>query len=369
MRILLISFYFVEYAIELANALAKDHQIHLILSEKRVKETVGDNLDDHLSPHCSCFLLPPANSRVGKLKLLTDLYFQYRKFAPNVVHIQECSNLLNLFFVLYKPKPLVVTVHDVEPHPGRQASLIPVWRIKLLNFLRRHAYNKIIVHGRKLKAQFEAKTSRLSGDVFAVPHGCLGLYGAGSRMTAREEPFSVLFFGRVQEYKGLKYLIAAEPAISEMFPDFKVIVAGRGDDLDLYKEKLSGNPHFEVHDRFIENQEVPYFFQRATLVVLPYIEASQSGVTAVAFAFGKPVIASDVGSLGEMVLDGETGILVPPVDPEALQRAIVDLLRDPVKRQRLGNAAKRASETYLSWESVAKSTARVYENIFQYSSN
>ena len=140
------------------------------------------------------------------------------------------------------------------------------------------------------------------------------------------------------------------------------MLAGQGEDLDACKSSLLSNPHFEVHDRYISFDEVPLFFQRAAAVVLPYIEASQSGIIAMAFAFGKPVIVTDVGSLSEVVFDGENGILVPARDPQKLCGAIADVLLNPQQKHKLSAGALETANTLLNWNHIAELTTEAYRS-------
>jgi len=197
--------------------------------------------------------------------------------------------------------------------------------------------------------------------VFVVPHGCLFSFLSDRSYGISEEPHTALFFGRIQKYKGLKYLIEAEPLVTKKFPDFRVIVGGKGDDLEPFHSVLSLNPHFEVHDRFIPNEEVHYFFERCSFVVLPYVEASQSGIVAMAFAFGKPVIVTDVGSLAEVVQDGRSGLIVTPRDSRELADAIIYLLKNGDARKKMKKEASRLAKTTLSWEHIASLTEKVYQ--------
>jgi len=96
------------------------------------------------------------------------------------------------------------------------------------------------------------------------------------------------------------------------------------------------------------------------MVVLPYIEASQSGVIPVAYTFAKPVIATTVGGLPEMVDDGQTGYLVPPRDERALANAVVRLLQDQTLRRRMGANGKLKVETECSPDQVAQQTSAIY---------
>ena len=98
-------------------------------------------------------------------------------------------------------------------------------------------------------------------------------------------------------------------------------------------------------------------------MVLPYIEASQSGIVSLAYTFGKPVVVTNVGSIPEVVDDGQTGIIVPPENAEALAKALVELLNDDEKRERMGQNALFKAKTMLSWETIAEQTAAVYRQV------
>jgi len=362
-KVLLVSLYFVEYALELANALGKNNRVHLLLLKNRVHQTIGANqLNGKLSNNVTYTLLPYRSFRHPSiLRVLFSILNLHFSFKPDVVHVQECNNPLNLLFFLFKFKPVVTTVHDVVLHPGTEASTIKSWRFLVGKKLREHTYNKIIVHGEKLKRLFLSNNKRLDQDVFVIPHGCLFTFPQYKNENVREEPHTVLFFGRIEKYKGLKYLIEAEPLVSKILPDFKIIVAGRGEDVKTHRAKLLSNPHFELHDRFIPNDEVAHLFQRASAVVLPYIEASQSGIAAMAFAFGKPVISTNVGSLAEMIEHKITGIIIPPKDKLALSKAIIKILSDTQQRLYLSDNAQKASLTKFCWDNIAKLTGKVYK--------
>jgi glycosyltransferase involved in cell wall biosynthesis len=363
MKILLVSLYFVEYAVELANALGEKNQVHLVLSKHRVHETISKQLDERITNKVSYTLLYNRSLRsLSILKTIRSIFKILMTFRCDVIHLQESANPLNLLFTLFSFRPVVATIHDVQLHPG---SSLRLWRFWLIGKIRRYGYSKIIVHGDNLRQQFVNHYKRPAQDVFVVPHGCLFSFLPDKERKNVEEPHAVLFFGRIEEYKGLRYLIEAEPLVREVFPDFKVIVAGRGADMRVYKSILLSNPHFEVHDRFIPNNEIASFFQRASVVVLPYIEASQSGIVAMAFAFGKPVVATDVGSLGEMVEDGKSGILVPPRDVKKLADAIIYLLQNKDRRKKMGREALELAKTTLSWEHVAYLTEEVYQTVLR----
>jgi glycosyltransferase involved in cell wall biosynthesis len=170
-----------------------------------------------------------------------------------------------------------------------------------------------------------------------------------------------VFFGRIWDYKGLDFLIRAEPLITERVPHARIVIAGSGDDFERYRRAMVHPDRFVVHNHFIPDEQMVELFRQASVVVLPYVDGSISGVVPVANTFGKPVVATTVGILPEMVEHGRTGLIVPPRDPQALADAIVRLLVDDELRRELGrNAAERAA-TVFSPDSVAEQCIESYE--------
>lgn len=150
--------------------------------------------------------------------------------------------------------------------------------------------------------------------------------------TPKTDATNLLFFGLIKPYKGLDVLLAAMPLVLTRFPLAKLIVAGEvyGDSA-VYTEQIHSlgiGASVETHFRYIGDPEISLFFSKASLCILPYKSASQSGVIATSYSFGVPVLASDVGGLGEYVLEGKTGYLVPPNEPKLLAEAIVKHLKD-----------------------------------------
>lgn len=138
-------------------------------------------------------------------------------------------------------------------------------------------------------------------------------------------------FGAVRPYKGIDLALDAL-ALVEPGLDVRLVVAGRfwsGDkELRARAEGLGLNGRVEFRDRFVSNEEAALLFGAAHAAILPYRSASQSGVAQLAFAYGRPVIATSVGGLPAAVAHGEDGLLCEPGDPAALARAIETMSRD-----------------------------------------
>lgn len=137
---------------------------------------------------------------------------------------------------------------------------------------------------------------------------------------------TALFFGYVRTYKGLEYLIKAMPLILEKLTIDLLVVGEFYDDRAKYERlirELGIESRVKIVAEHVPDESVGRYFSAADVVVLPYVSATQSGITQVAFAFGLPVISTAVGGLPEVVRDGETGYIVQPGDEEALAEAVV----------------------------------------------
>jgi glycosyltransferase involved in cell wall biosynthesis len=146
----------------------------------------------------------------------------------------------------------------------------------------------------------------------------------------------ILFFGFIRPYKGLKYLISALPEVLQK-EDVTLLVAGEFlEDKEVYLrliESLRLDNRVIIVDEYIANEEVPGYFTAADLVVQPYVSATGSGVIQIAFAFNKPVVATRVGSLPEVLENGNTGYIVPPESANDLAKAIIRFFEEKKSKE------------------------------------
>jgi len=362
MKILLISFNWVEYLVEMANALAaRGHACDVILKTSRVRETVGDALPALLDPRVRAHLLDdrPRGLRDPRQWLTVPRFVALvRSIAPDVVNVHDTSiTYLPFGLKARRRSPLLLTVHDVALHPGadEREPRRRAWVRRAL----REAADAVIVHGERLREQYLAEPGPICRNVHSIPHGCYTVLRHWLRPGVAEIPRSVLFFGRLHAYKGLDVLLQAMDRVARDVPDVRLIVAGDGEEMTRRHATLAADPRCIVERGYLGNDTVARVFQQAGIVVLPYIEGSQSGVVRIAYVFGKPVIVTRVGSIPESVKDGITGLVVPPRDPEALARAMVDLLLDDARRREMGAAAGRMASEDLSWSRIAERTEKV----------
>jgi glycosyltransferase involved in cell wall biosynthesis len=246
--------------------------------------------------------------------------------------------------LLPRGRPQVLTLHNVIRSARPQRRLLD-------------AMDAIIVHTR-------GGAELLGGGerVHVIPHG------AFEHLTRRddEQPLPpelgevegpvVLCFGVVRPYKGVDVLIEAFRRSSVEGAELWIVGRPLG-------VSIEPAPGIRLVPRYVSDAELPAFFRRADLLVLPHLNVDVSGVLLAGLAFGKAMILSDVGGFRELVDEYGAGRLVPAGDAGALAGAIAELLGDPGERERLADRARAAAAGPLSWERVAARTLAVYEEV------
>ena len=364
MKVVLVNFGFAEYTTELANSLHEIADLTLVQPE-----STYSYIKDYLNPQIKVIHFKKYRIRDPRnIFSIRSMMRIIESVNPDVLHVQETNDpWFDLSRLFSDTAPLVTTVHDVFRHPGDR-DLIP--GSDLTRQLPISRSQQVIVHGSDQKNKLIQRSPQLHNRINIIPHGELGsLYkrNLGLNSIVKREPYTILFFGRIWPYKGLNYLLEAMPRVIENVPEVRLIVAGRGEDLTepQYSSILSDHKHFTVYNRSISMDEVAQLFLRSTTVVLPYIEASQSGVACLAFGFGTPIIASDVGGLGEIVNNNIDGLLIPPRDVIALANSMISLLGDRKLQLQMQSAAMVRCKSDLSWQKIASLTLKVYEKAAQ----
>ncbi len=161
----------------------------------------------------------------------------------------------------------------------------------------------------------------------------------------------VLFFGYVRKYKGLPYLINAMKELS-VYSNVRLLIVGEFyEDENPTHELISSlglQDKITVISDYIPNEDVKYFFCASDVLALPYIDATQSGIIQIAYFYNKPVIATDVGGLGEVVINGKTGFVVAPRSSESLARAIGKYYENGLEEEFTRNVASEKKK--YEWE-------------------
>ncbi len=283
-----------------------------------------------------------------------------KNIKPDIIHISGMHFWIFGLYHFIKNKNVFLTLHDVNQHEGER-NLINILINKIHIKLAKH----IFVHGEKLRNILIMK-GYPENAISVIKHGDYSFFAKYKKDIP--EDGSILFFGRIQDYKGIQYLIEAVPQIKKQIPDVNVIIAGRGN-FAKYNSLIQTSENFEIINKFIPDEVVGELFQRASVVVLPYIEGSQTGIIPIAYSFKKPVIVTNVGSISEVVEDGVTGFIVPPRDSRALADAIINILKDDDLRKRMGENAYRKMKEELSWDKIAEKTIETYNAVIKEKEN
>lgn len=191
------------------------------------------------------------------------------------------------------------------------------------------------------------------------------------RLRVTHDEVLVLGIGRLVKLKGFEHLIEAMARVRDRAPNVRLVVAGDG---DMRRELIEHASRLGLEGRvtfvgMVQRAEVPAYFAAADVVAVPTVRHEDGFVEALgyvvheALATGKPVVASRVGGLPEVVEDGETGYLVDERDPGALAEAILTLARDPDLRRRFGENARARALAALSWDGVAQTWVDLYQRL------
>ncbi len=273
---------------------------------------------------------------------------QVRRPKPDVVHFQDSAaqDVRLLYASGAAPHRYAVTVHDVVQHPGDQVrGPRTAWvRERLIANA-----GLLFVHSEGLRDAL-MEQERPSAPIVVIPHGM----PTTPALPLPDGP-SLLFFGRISRYKGIDVLLDAMRLLWQRIPDARLVIAGGG---VLPVHELLLDPRVTVRNEHVPETDVAMMFAGARCVVLPYVEASQSGVGARAKGFGRPLVVTRVGALPELVSDG-SGRVVDSGDADALADSLYEVLATPDLAERMG-ATAHVSAAETSWTRVGELTLHAY---------
>jgi glycosyltransferase involved in cell wall biosynthesis len=358
------------YDHRLASALAaRGHDVHLLTAPFRFGDTPRaegyrrEELFFRLSS--SLFRRAPRSRLRLAVKALEYLPGTRRlrrridELDPDIVHFQWLVHRpdvdLRWLRAISAHRRTVLTAHDLWAMLEDRARWRPVF----------DAVDRVVVHSRR--GVDELRRLGLSDERIArIPHAVFDA-NDGPPPTDGPAGSTLVFFGLIRTYKGIDLLLRALPEIARHVPDVRLIVAG--DALDPVGPLRGLAEHLGVADRvvwrptFHSDPEIDSLMAEADLVVLPYrSRADASGVLASALGRGRPVVASDVGNLGETVEGFGAGEVVPSEDVEALAAACIRLLTDAEARRRAVEGALAARKE-LTWEVAAQMHEELYASI------
>jgi glycosyltransferase involved in cell wall biosynthesis len=320
-----------------------------------------------------------------KLWKLAVYYARLMRYAarsrPRILHILW-NNKIELFdrtllMAYYRlcGKKIAFTAHNVN-QARRDAKDSLLNRITLR--IQYRLCDHIFVHTKKMKDELCQDFGVAERAVTVIRHPVNDAFPdtdltpseAKRQLGLQANEKAVLFFGRIRPYKGIEHLLAAFRPLVDIHSDYRLIIAGepkKGS--EAYRHQIEQTVKTEfmpgqiiMKIQFIPDDQMEVYLKGADVLVLPYKEIFQSGVLFLAYSFGLPVVATDVGSFREEIVEGKTGFLCQPGDPAELAKAIEtyfasDLYKNlKVRRQDL----KDYADANHSWNAVADSTRNAY---------
>jgi D-inositol-3-phosphate glycosyltransferase len=353
----------------------------------------GDEIDSpelHTTPRLRFLNFRGDQKKQGnvamKLWKLLDYYAELVRYAahskPKVLHILW-NNKIEVFdrtilMLYYKAmgKKIALTAHNVN-QARRDAK--DSWLNRVTLRIQYQLCDHIFVHTEKMKEELCQDFDVAEKAVTVIRHPVNDAFPdteltpaeAKRRLGLEDDEKAILFFGRIRPYKGIEYLLDAFRLLpADEQAKYRLIVAGepkKGSEDYLHQIRESVQRDFKegqviLRIQFIPDEEMEVYLKGADVLVLPYKEIFQSGVLFLAYSFGLPVVATDVGSFREEIVEGSTGFLCQPGDPADLAKAIEiyfnsDLFRNlGIRRQEV----KDYAHANHSWNAVAELTCNAY---------
>ena len=335
------------YCSQLANALSRKATVTAV-----VDDGADESLFDGVAVETMDF--PGTISEIGSrvVTLWMRLYQRLSTESVDVVHATVLNPLVvpPLLALRTQPQRTVFTLHDVSDHPGAEK-----YRNEAARRLLVRGVDRVVVHG-----EYNARQCRqrygVDEKLVTINHGAYSFFTDYCDAPIRYDR-ELLFFGRFRPYKGIETLLEADRLVSDAVDDYRLTIAGAGR-LDVSEDELGD--HVTIINEYVPNETVCELFSRCRAVVLPYTEASQSGIVPIAYSFRKPVITTTVGGLPEVVTDGRTGFTLPPESPAALADACGELLQDEIAAVEMGDGGHEFKNEHMSWDRITDSLMREY---------
>jgi len=322
--------------------------------------------------------------KIARILLFYAKLFRYAVNAkPKIFHIlwnnkfQFFDRTLLMLYYKLLGKKTILTVHNVNTN--KRDSKDSVINRRTLRFQYQKA-DHIFVHTQEMKVELSKEFQIDEPKITVIPFGInnsvpnteLSSDEAKELLGLRKDEKAVLFFGNIAPYKGLEYLVSAYQQIVARRSDCKLIIAGRPKGSEKYWTDLHEAIRADVQSgkillrkEFIPDEETEVFFKAADVLALPYRHIYQSGVLFLAYSFGLPVLAADVGSLKEEIVEGETGFVFKPEDPVDLASVIETYFSSHLfsnlstRRREIRDYAMKRN----SWSAVGQSTIRIYARV------
>ncbi|HEY0704514.1 MAG TPA: glycosyltransferase family 4 protein [Candidatus Acidoferrales bacterium] len=359
-------------------------------------DMIGSDLEDspelHVTPNLRFLNLRGSQNErekfTKKLFKLADYYARLARYVlrskPAILHILWNNKveyfdrtLLMLYYKLLGKK-IALTAHNVnQAKRDRQDSALNRLTLKIQYRLSDHLF----VHTKKMKDELLEDFGIAEQAVTVIRHPINSSFpdtdltpsAAKRRLGVKDTDKTILFLGRIKAYKGIEDLLAAFQQLVKRDSTYRLVIAGephKGSESYLDEIRKIVARDFAQGDvilkfQFIPDDDMELYLKAADVLVLPYKDIFQSGVLFLAYNFGLPVVATDVGSFREDIVEGKTGFICKPADTADLSKTLEtyflsDLYRNlGTRRQEIKDYANRVH----SWDAAAELTKAAYSRI------
>lgn len=302
-----------------------------------------------------------------------NLAFNNRPLTADLVHCHTWYTFFAGFLAkLLYGAPLVVTMHSLEPlRPWKEEQLGSGYHLS--SWIEKNGVeyaDRVIAVSAEMKEDI-VKTYQIPSEKVEVVHNGVDLdqyHPVRNRDYLDEQGIDhpyLLFVGRISRQKGILQLLKAMEQLDRVY---LVLCAGSPDTPELereVREEVNRNPRIKWIKQMIPKDKVIQLYSHAAAFVCPSIYEPFGIINLEAMACKAPVIASRVGGIKEVVVDGETGFLVAPDDPNELADRIKFALDNPELMAKFKENGRQRVEQYFSWRTIAKRTVELYRQVSQ----
>jgi glycosyltransferase involved in cell wall biosynthesis len=326
--------------------------------KESIRKIFGDKITDYISDNFRLWLLK-TNTRkflhkktgIGNFISINSACKIINSEKFDIIHYNGTSGFLLYFLHRLKIKNRFWTLHDYKPHSGEENLSGDI----LNRFFTKYRF-KYIQHYEYLAKEFADYYKINSDEVFCVNSGAFDVYNAFDNNERLVDGKYILFLGRISRYKGLKTLLNSYRLVPEN-NETSLVVAGEGN-LSAEETNYDG---VKILNDYISPANLVSLIKNAEFIVTPYQDTTHSGVVMTAFNFGKPVIASNLEGLSEVVVHNRTGLLFRKDDEQDLRNQLIELLDN---KKLLNDFAANIDEIklsgILSWKKISSRMLALY---------
>ena len=283
-----------------------------------------------------------------------------KNFSPDIIYCPFFHPWLPFFYFIFPNIPKVFTLHDPILHSGENNYLIyfiQKYLVKkssstiILSNIFKNELNKVGISNEKIEV---------------IPHGIFDYYIQNKQKETKikSDVITLLFFGRIVDYKGLDVLINAYKKIKSQISNVELLIVGNGE-AEKYKKLAVGLQDVIFVNEWIPENKVSSYFLQADILICPYKDATQSGSIPIAYAFSLPVIATKTGGLSEQVDNNVTGILIEPNNVDQLVEACIKLIVNKELRKNYGEAGYNKAKIEWNWDKISDKLLVVFNKILK----